>query len=61
MIAKSLPIQFSLALMWIRAMSSIMEDATLAVKDLVTPLEWKQLGCAQHQVKDQREKREKRK
>ena len=25
--------------MWIRAMSSIMEDAFLAVKDLVTPLE----------------------
>ena len=37
MITKSLPIQFSLALMW--AMSSIMEDALLAVKDLVNPLE----------------------
>ena len=39
MITKSLSIQFCLALMWIRAMSSIMEDAFLAVKDLVNPLE----------------------
>ena len=30
---------FFAALVWIRAMSSIMEDATLAVKDLVKPLE----------------------
>ena len=39
MIVQSILIQISLALMWIRAMSSIMEDAFLAVKDLVTPLE----------------------
>ena len=39
MILQSQSIQLFLALMWIRAMSSIMEDAFLAVKDLVTPLE----------------------
>ena len=39
MILQSQSIHLCLALMWIKAMSSILEDSFLAVKDLVTPLE----------------------